>query len=226
MLARTVDVYRTVFDDVAVVIREGEPRIADLVRAAGARVVEAADASLGQSRSLAAGVAACEHAAGVVVGLGDMPFVAPATLRAIAAAMSACPDHIVRPRHAGRPGNPVGFPAHAFEALARIEGDTGARDVCRGERPHTLRRRRRCRHPRRRRPAASHVTNTRGSAATGGGCYMGGRRGLGPEAKPVPSEREVPDTAMGRFHGTPAKGSIATVGGCSMFDGGAGPKAE
>ena len=129
MLARTVDVYRTVFGDVAVVIREGEPRIANLVRAAGARVVEAADASLGQSRSLAAGVAACEHAAGVVVGLGDMPFVAPATLRAIAAAMSACPDHIVRPRHAGRPGNPVGFPAHAFEALARIEGDTGARDV-------------------------------------------------------------------------------------------------
>ena len=129
MLVRTVDVYRTVFDEVVVVIRPAEPRIADLVQAAGARVVEAADASRGQSQSLAAGVAACDQAPGLVVGLGDMPFVAPATLRAIADAMSAFPGHIVRPRHEGQPGNPVGFPAHAFAALARIQGDTGAREV-------------------------------------------------------------------------------------------------
>ena len=129
MLARTVDVYRTVFDDVAVVIRPGEPRIAALVRASGARVVETADASRGQSQSLAAGVAAFDQAPGLVVGLGDMPFVAPGTLRVIADAMSAYPEHIVRPRHEGQPGNPVGFPAHAFAALATIEGDTGAREV-------------------------------------------------------------------------------------------------
>jgi len=129
MLARTVDVYRMVFDDVAVVIRPCEPRIADLVYSAGARIVEAADASRGQARSLAAGVAAFDQAPGLVVGLGDMPFVAPATLRAIVGQMSADPEHIVRPRHAGQPGNPVGFPPHAFAALARIEGDTGAREV-------------------------------------------------------------------------------------------------
>lgn len=129
MLSRTVDAYRAVFDDVAVVIRPGEPRIADLVRASGAHVVEAADASRGQSRSLAAGVAAFDDAPGLVVGLGDMPFVAPATLRTIVDEMSAFPEHIVRPRHAGQPGNPVGFPANAFAALARIEGDTGAREV-------------------------------------------------------------------------------------------------
>lgn len=129
MLRRTVDVYRTVFDDVAVVIRPGESRIADLVQAAGARVVEAADASRGQSQSLAAGVASLDQAPGLVVALGDMPYVAPATLRAIVDEMAAYPEHIVRPRHAGQPGNPVGFPASAFAALARIEGDTGAREV-------------------------------------------------------------------------------------------------
>ena len=129
MLARTLDVYGTVFDDVAAVIRPGEPRIADLVRAAGARVVEAADASRGQSRSLAAGIAAFDRAFGLVVGLGDMPFVAPATLGVIVDEMRTHPEHIVRPRHAGQPGNPIGFPAHAFAALARIEGDTGAREV-------------------------------------------------------------------------------------------------
>ena len=129
MLVRTIGVYRTVYDDVAVVIRPDEPRVAELVRAAGARVVEAADASHGQSRSLAAGVAAFDQAPGLVVGLGDMPFVAPATLRAIADEMSVFPEHIVRPRHEGQSGNPVGFPAHAFAALARIQGDTGAREV-------------------------------------------------------------------------------------------------
>ena len=50
----------------------------------------------------------------------------------------------------------------------------------------------------------SHGTNARASAASGGGCSMRGRSGLGPEAKPVPSEREVPDTAMGRLHVTDA----------------------
>ena len=129
MLSRTLNLYRAVFEDVVVVIRPDEPQIAALVQAAGARIVEAADASRGQSRSLAAGVAALDQGPGLVVGLGDMPFVAPATLRAIVDEMSAYPEHIVRPRHAGRPGNPVGFPAAARAALAAIEGDTGAREV-------------------------------------------------------------------------------------------------
>ena len=129
MLSRTLEAYRAVFDAVAVVIRPREPRIADIVRTAGAHIVEAPDAVRGQSRSLAAGVAALGEVPGFVVGLGDMPFVAPATLRAIVDEMSAYPEHIVRPRHAGQPGNPVGFPAHACAALAGIEGDTGARDV-------------------------------------------------------------------------------------------------
>ena len=51
--------------------------------------------------------------------------------------------------------------------------------------------------------AAFHATDTKGSVATDGGCCMGGRRGLGPEAEPVPSEREVPDTAMGRSEPLP-----------------------
>ena len=129
MLSRTLDTYRRVFERVAVVIRPGEPAVAALVRRADCRVVEASDAAQGQSRSLAAGVAAFPDAQGLVVGLGDMPFVSPATLRALIAEMAAFPDHIVRPRHAGRPGNPVGFPAHTFAALARIEGDRGARQV-------------------------------------------------------------------------------------------------
>ena len=129
MLVRTLAVYRTVFERVAVVIRPGEASIAELVATAGCDVIEAADAERGQSRSLAAGVAAMSDAPGLVVGLGDMPFVAAATLARLGVEMGAHPDQIVRPRHAGQPGNPVGFPAHSFPALTRIQGDTGARRV-------------------------------------------------------------------------------------------------
>ncbi len=129
MLARTLAAYRGVFADVGVVIRPGEAAIAELVVAAGCRPIEAAAASQGQSRSLAAGVEAMGSGDGLVVGLGDMPFVKPATLGALVAAMLDHPRDIVRPRHRGQPGNPIGFPSSTFAALTRLCGDTGARQV-------------------------------------------------------------------------------------------------
>jgi len=129
MLARTLAPYRRVFDTVRVVIREDEPEIADMVESAGCQVVVATDAAAGQARSLAAGVAASEQADGLVVGLADMPYVQVATLRDLVATMKEHPGHVVRPRHAGRAGNPVGFPASMFKALQAVDGDVGARDV-------------------------------------------------------------------------------------------------
>ena len=129
LLARTLGVYRSVLPDVAVVIRPQQPDVAALVRAANCRVVEATDAQYGQSRSLAAGVHAMRLHEGLVVGLADMPFVHADTLRALVAAMVENPQHIVQPRYRARPGNPIGFPARLYEALTRIEGDKGARQV-------------------------------------------------------------------------------------------------
>lgn len=140
MLARTLATYRAVFDVVAAVIRPGETEVAELVRGAGCHVVEAPDADLGQSRSLAAGVAALtarhdlhgEQTAasgprGLIIGLADMPFVGEDTLRRLVETMTNCPDAIVRPRCHGRAGNPVGFPNSLFPELLRLKGDTGAR---------------------------------------------------------------------------------------------------
>ena len=129
LLTRTLGVYRGVFEHVGAVIRPGEPDIARLVRNADCVPILAPDADSGQSRSLAAGVAAFHNESGVVIGLGDMPFVAAATLRALLAEMAAWREHIVRPRHADQPGNPVGFPARTFSALQRIAGDAGAKGV-------------------------------------------------------------------------------------------------
>ena len=132
MLARSLALYREVLGDVAAVVRPGEPAIAALVAAADCRVVEAADAALGMAHSLAAGVAAMRHADGLLIGLADMPFVRPNTLRALVAAMQHHPTRIVRPAHNGEPGNPVGFPTSRFDALTRLEGDAGARHMLAG----------------------------------------------------------------------------------------------
>lgn len=139
MLARTLAIYRTVFAEVAAVIRADEPAVAALVEAAGCRVVRAADAASGQSRSLAAGVAAMATCDGLIIGLGDMPRVAPATLRALAAELaSAGPDCVVRPQYRGRPGNPIGFPAALYAELRAIDGDRGARDLVAAHEPTRL----------------------------------------------------------------------------------------
>ena len=138
MLARTLAIYRQACADVAVVIRPDQPEIAALARAAGCRVVEAQDAVLGQSRSLAAGVDAMRHADHLIVGLGDMPFVQPDTVRALAAALTAAPTRIVQPTYKHRPGNPIGFPAAYFDELARIRGDVGARQVVAASGPQRI----------------------------------------------------------------------------------------
>ena len=117
------------FDDVAAVVRPGEDAAAALVAAAGCRAVAAADAALGQSRSLAAGVATMRVCDGLVIGLGDMPLVQPATLRALATALAATPACIVRPCWRGRSGNPIAFPATLFDDLCAVDGDQGAKRI-------------------------------------------------------------------------------------------------
>lgn len=129
MLARTLGAYRSVFADVAAVLRPGEAAAAELVAAANCRVVLAPDAALGQSRSLAAGVAAMAACDGLLIGLGDMPLVEPATLHRLATALAAAPDYVVRPRCRGRAGNPIAFPAALFDAMQRLNGDQGARRI-------------------------------------------------------------------------------------------------
>ncbi len=127
MLARTAGRYAEVFADVLVVVAPGDDDAAALVRALGCAVVVAGDAREGMGRSLAAGAAAARGHAHVFVGLADMPFVEAVTLRRLRSL--AGPGRIVRPMCRGRPGHPVGFAEDHFEALSRLRGDEGAREV-------------------------------------------------------------------------------------------------
>ena len=131
LLAHTLARYREVFDKVGVTLRPREGEVERLVRAAGALPITAPDAHLGQGRSLAHGVAALTDSDGLVIGLGDMPFVQAETLHAIANALAKGPAQVIRPRCNSQPGNPIGFAPSMYQALTHITGDQGARNLLR-----------------------------------------------------------------------------------------------
>lgn len=104
---------------------------ADAVRAVAGDVpqVRADGFDLGLAESLKAGLRAApaDWGAALVV-LGDMPFVQPATLRALADALADGAKAVV-PVQGGMRGNPAGFAGVAWPALMALEGDRGARAV-------------------------------------------------------------------------------------------------
>lgn len=89
------------------------------------------DFAAGLSTSLRAGLSALpEGLDGVVVCLGDMPFVGPHDIDKLIAAYD--PDEgreICIPTHDGRRGNPVLLGARFFPAVQGLHGDVGARTL-------------------------------------------------------------------------------------------------
>ena len=89
------------------------------------------DFATGMASSLKAGIAALPaDASGVLVALGDMPSVLPATYAALRDAwISARQADAVVPVHAGQRGNPVILSRALFGRAAAITGDQGARGL-------------------------------------------------------------------------------------------------
>lgn len=98
------------------------------------RVVENPGYEAGLSTSVARGVdAAGDAGADATVFLpGDMPAVAPATVDLLVDAHSAGLATAVAAAHEGHRGNPVLFDREHFDALRRLEGDVGGREVLLG----------------------------------------------------------------------------------------------
>lgn len=113
---------------VVAVVRPGAEALAHLLNEAGCEVVFSADAERGMGASLAAGVRASAEADGWIVALGDMPWISPATIEAVARKLDEGAT-IVAPVYRGRRGHPVGFGATQGAALARLDGDFGARSL-------------------------------------------------------------------------------------------------
>jgi molybdenum cofactor cytidylyltransferase len=114
--------------DSIAVVRPRDAALAAHFTAAGMRVVPCANAGDGMSATLACGVAATADADGWIIALGDMPWIAPATISAIADAVASGAD-IAAPSYRGQRGHPIGFSRRHFDALLSLTGDAGARSV-------------------------------------------------------------------------------------------------
>ena len=113
---------------VIAVVRPPDDALASALAAQGARVVRCARADEGMGASLACGVEASADAAGWVVALADMPWIAPSTIRAVADAVAAGAS-LAAPVYRAERGHPVGFAAGHRDALLALAGDEGARSI-------------------------------------------------------------------------------------------------
>ncbi len=97
------------------------------------RFVRAPDYAEGQSRSLRCGIEAIQDrdpdADAVVIALGDMPDVLPATIDRLIAAYEVGAGTALAAAYDRQRGNPVLFDATHFDALVATDGDTGGRSV-------------------------------------------------------------------------------------------------
>jgi molybdenum cofactor cytidylyltransferase len=110
------------------IVRPSDSVLATMLRDAGARVFACERAKDGMGASLACGVQAAADADGWIVALADMPWIRPATISAVAAALAAGAD-IVAPSYNEERGHPVGFARRHYSALAALTGDEGARAI-------------------------------------------------------------------------------------------------
>jgi molybdenum cofactor cytidylyltransferase len=117
-----------VLETVIAVVPPDDGGLKALLSSIGCEVVVCPDADTGMAASL---VQALRHSlpqepGAWLVALGDMPHVAPATLRLLADALAGGAP-IAAPVMDGRRGNPVGFGRVHLQALLALTGDQGAR---------------------------------------------------------------------------------------------------
>ncbi|MGZ5035560.1 MAG: nucleotidyltransferase family protein [Usitatibacter sp.] len=112
------------------VIPPGAVELRSLLEEAGCEVLESPRTERGLGASLAAAVAHSPRAAGWIVALGDMPFIEPATIAAVRAALESGAA-IAAPVHGAEKarGHPVGFSRRFAAELAALDGDEGARSL-------------------------------------------------------------------------------------------------
>ncbi|MCC7325640.1 MAG: nucleotidyltransferase family protein [Burkholderiales bacterium] len=115
-------------NEVVAVVRPGDVLLQQALAETGARTVVCERADEGMGASLACAVAECADADGWLVALADMPWIAPATIAAVADALGDGAE-IAAPSYRGERGHPVGF-ARPYGALLReLTGDEGARSL-------------------------------------------------------------------------------------------------
>ncbi len=131
VLQETLNAYSALqFDARILIVNESDGPVSDIGRKSGFNISLNADADSGVGTSIAAGVRDAPQSHGVMIALGDMPFLASDTVAALIDAFDASDrTKITAPAMSGRRGHPVIFPAVCCDALTALRGDEGARAV-------------------------------------------------------------------------------------------------
>lgn len=111
---------------VLAVVRPGSEHLAARLHEVGCEVTVCPDADKGMGASLVHALSQASSAKGWIIALADMPFVQPATIGALAAAVEKGAG-IAAPVVNGKRGNPVAFSHIHLDELLRLGGDEGAR---------------------------------------------------------------------------------------------------
>ena len=117
-------------DRVVVALGAHACRVQARVNLHGAAPLVAARWREGMGAVLAEAAAAqAGDCAALVVALGDQPLVTPAVVERLVAAWRAGAGPVVSAAYGGRPGHPKLFDGRLLDDLARLGGDTGAREL-------------------------------------------------------------------------------------------------
>jgi molybdenum cofactor cytidylyltransferase len=131
LLERTLDLTRSApYAERLVVLGANAREIETAVDLRGFTAVGNPAFASGQASSLRAGLHALSpDIDAALIMLGDQPLVPAWLPGALVAAFDASKYVAVRPRYAGKPGNPVLLSRELFPELEQLDGDVGARDV-------------------------------------------------------------------------------------------------
>lgn len=118
-------------DGVTVVIGHEAERVAAAIGELDVERRHNPDYEVGQSTSIAAGIAAARErdADAVLFALGDMPRVAVETVETLVRTYDAGVADAVAAAYQGERGNPVLFGRTYFDELAAVDGDVGGRAI-------------------------------------------------------------------------------------------------
>ncbi|MGM0592109.1 MAG: nucleotidyltransferase family protein [Halobacteriota archaeon] len=116
-------------DSLVVVVGHEADRVEQALEGLPVEIVVNPEYEAGQATSVRVGVDALDGVDAAVVGLGDMPFVDPASVRALVRAYRNGPWTALAVACDGVRGNPVLFDSCHFEALTTVAGDVGGRHI-------------------------------------------------------------------------------------------------
>ncbi|MDT8407211.1 MAG: nucleotidyltransferase family protein [Methylococcales bacterium] len=115
-------------DQVWVVVRPGATQLARQLEAQGAKVLTCPHAAQGMGISLSHAIKATPNTCGWLIALADMPWIQPASIAKVAAALRHGAP-LAAPFYHHQRGHPVGFAQSYYPALSSLTGDAGAKPL-------------------------------------------------------------------------------------------------